>query len=203
MSIIRYTLLADGTSDAVLMPIVDWLIEQHAPDRGVLSQFARGLGKVGLDLCSRIPAALELFPCDIMFIHRDGETQTYDSRRTEIVSACANINQKYVPLIPIRMMEAWLFSDEGAIRAAAGNRNGTMDLMLPSKKQWENLPDPKKLLSETLTTASGKTGRSLRKFNPEQQRHRITELTKNFSALRGIPSFDSFESALIEQLKSI
>jgi len=202
MSIIRYTLLADGTSDKALIPIVDWLIKQHAPDRGVQPQFAK-LGKVGLDLSNRILAALEQFPCDIMFIHRDGETQTYNSRLEEIDFAWPNLNPKYVPLIPIRMMEAWLFSDEGAIRAAAGNRNGTMNLMLPPKKEWESRPDPKKLLSEALITASGKTGRSLRKFNPEHQRHRITELTQNFSALRGIPSFDLFESSLIEQLKSI
>lgn len=203
MKLIRYTLLADGSSDAILLPIINWLITQNSPGLGVQSQFANNLGTIGAELEKRIPVALCLFPCDILFVHRDGEGSTYDDRLQEITSVLAKTNVNYVPIIPIKMTEAWLFSDEIAIRSAAGNKNGKIPLNLPMRKNWDKLPDPKKILFTALETASEKTGRALRKFYPDRQRARVAEFTQDFSSLRGLPCFDSFETLLIEKLKGV
>lgn len=200
---ITYTLLADGSSDEILIPIINWTIAQHYPQLSFTSQFASNLGKVGTNLTSRIPAALRAYPCDLLFVHRDAESESHTFRREEIALALNQTHTNCVPIIPIRMTEAWLFSDEMAIREAAGNKMGTLTLGLPSKRRWEALPDPKQVLFEALTTASEKSGRALKKFSPQKQRARVTALTQDFTALRGLQSFDYFESELCLKLQDI
>lgn len=201
MTLIRYTLLTDGSSDSVLMPIIEWLIREIRPDIGVLGQLAEGLSTTNLSLTQRIPAAIRNYPCDLLFIHRDGEGEKLECRLAEIASAMDGSGINYVPIIPIKMTEAWLFSDEAAIRSAAENRNGNMALDLPTKRQWEIEPDPKKLLFKILRIASGKHGRALDKFYPHRQRHLISQRARSFAQLRGLPSFDFFEMQLTERLR--
>ncbi|MDL2357264.1 MAG: hypothetical protein QFF03_18575 [Pseudomonadota bacterium] len=199
----RYTLLADGTSDAVLIPIVNWLLRQHLPGVRIVPAFARDFGKVGNDLNSRVEAALRHFPCDLLFIHRDAEAMSRDQRLSEIDLVMRNIDDPYVPIIPIRMSEAWLLADEDAIRFAAGNASGRIQLHLPGRQRWESLADPKKTLISALGLASGKAGRALDKFKPEKARHLITPRSTSFAALRGLSAFDAFEAGLIIQLERI
>lgn len=200
---ITYTLLADGSSDEVLISIINWTIVQHYPRLSFTPQFARNLGNVGSNLTSRIPAALRAYPCDLLFVHRDAETADRAVRLEEITLALSQAHSNCVPIIPIRMTEAWLLSDEMAIREAAGNKMGALNLNLPPKKRWEALPDSKQVLFDALTTASEKSGRALKKFSPQKQRARVAALTQDFSALRELPSFDYFESELNLKLRNI
>jgi len=140
MTVIRYTLLSDGSSDAALVPIIEWLIAEHRPDIGLLSQVAEGLSTSDLSLGKRIPAAIATYPCDILFVHRDAEGVSIDTRLREIEEASKFSGMACVPIIPIRMTEAWLFSDEAAIRSAAENRNGSMSLNIPAKKNLGEAP---------------------------------------------------------------
>lgn len=199
----RYTLLADGTSDAVLIPILDWLVGQHLPGVRTVSAFARDFGKIGNDLNSRVEAALNYFPCDLLFIHRDAEGMARDQRISEIEAVMRGRGVRFVPLVPVRMTEAWLLADEDAIRFAAGNASGRDRLNLPGRQRWEALPDPKMTLIDALKLASGKSGRALDKFRPEQARHLITSRSASFESLRGLAAFDSFEADLINQLEKI
>lgn len=201
MPILRYTLIADGSSDAALRPIIDWLIADRFPTIGVLGEFARGVGAVGLALEQRIPAALKLFPCDLLIIHRDAETASPEQRILEIERAVDDQFPRWVPLVPVRMTEAWLLSDEDAIRSAAENRTGRVALNLPSKDRWEQLKDPKDLLFDSLILASGKSPRALRRFNPARQRALVAQRTSDFSGLRGLLSFDEFESRLVVAIR--
>lgn len=201
MTILRYTLLSDGSSDAALIPIIEWLIAQHRPEIGVLGQCAQHLETTDLSLASRVPAALAKYPCELLFIHRDAEAVPLTDRLQEIDAASVRATVPCVPVIPVRMTEAWLFSDETAIRSAAENRNGVIKLQIPSKKMWEGLVDPKACLFGILVLASGKQGRALAKFNPHRQRALVTQRTDDFSRLRGLPSFDFFEAQLVRILK--
>lgn len=197
----RYTLIADGTSDEVLIPILDWLIRQHLPDVRSVPAFARDFGKVGSDLGSRVQAALSYFPCDLLFIHRDAEAMSRAQRKGEIDAVMRTSHVPFVPLIPMRMTEAWLLADEDAIRFAAGNASGRDRLNLPSRQRWETLPDPKATLIDALKRASGKSGRALDKFKPEKARHLITPRSASFESLRGLSAFDALEADLINQLE--
>jgi hypothetical protein len=199
----RYTLLADGTSNEVLVPILDWLIGQHLPGVRTVAAFARDFGKVGNDLNSRVQAALNYFPCDLLFVHRDVEAMSRDQRIGEIEAVMQAREVPFVGLIPARMTEAWLLSDEEAIRFAAGNAAGRHRLNIPGRQRWETLPDPKETLLDLLKLASGRSGRALDKFNPEKARHLITPRSASFEALRGLTAFDAFEADLVNQLERI
>ena len=203
MEALRYTLLTDGSSDMALMPLIDWLLQQHLPDLLIQPQFARGLGMVGHTLDSRLSAALLRYPCDLLFVHRDAEGPSTKLRLQEIAQAMSHFDQAYVPIVPVRMSEAWLLSDSLAIRKAAGNRNGTGELELPGKERWEHLRDPKQVLERALQAASEKSVRRQQRLPLSRQRLQVTEYTGDFSRLRGLPSFDFFESQLVEKLKDI
>src|SRR5580658_2127460 len=106
-----YTLVADGGSDAVLLPILNWSLRQQEVTQ-VVGQWAD---------CSRIPrprnaeerlrAALDLYPCDVLFVHRDAEAQPPELRRQEIATALRQTPIRHIPVVPVRMTEAWLLAD--------------------------------------------------------------------------------------------
>lgn len=195
--------MADGSSDAALKSIIEWTIQEHRPDLGVMGEFAGALDAHGRALDVRIPFALKLFPCDLLIVHRDAEGEPVARRLREIQTALENYGGPWIPVIPVRMTEAWLLSDEGAIRSAAENKSGRIPLNLPPRQRWENLNDPKEVLFEALRTASEKSARALRKFSPARQRALVAQRTANFAGLRGVPSFDLFEANLIEALKEL
>lgn len=197
---LSYTLLGDGTSDSALISIINWAITQQNPKIGINAQFAKNLGRVGGELSKRISAALLAYPCDVLFVHRDSEGETWAKREGEIAEAFKGHEQTYVPIIPVRMTEAWLLSNEFAIRTAAGNRNGKIELNIPPRKNWEKVSNPKQVLFDALKDASGRSGRALQKFSPDKQRLRVAEITTDFSGLRGLESFDRFESDLKAKL---
>ncbi len=194
MRLLRYTLVADGRSDRALIPILDWLLDQaDIPYQG---EFADHLPSLANGLRPRVLAARRLYPCDLVFVHRDGESQGFQARLAEIQRELAGLSGPYTPVVPVRMTEAWLLSSETAIRQAAGNPNGKMPLSLPAWQEWDQKPDPKQILFDALRCASGFQGRRLRKFREQAVRHRVAELTANFHALERLPAFAHLRDAV-------
>jgi hypothetical protein len=191
------TLLADGSSDRVLLPILRWLLEQHCRAATEL-QFVEVLPSEPANLTERISAALDFYPCHLLFVHRDAEGDDPALRQVEVDTAWAecNANAQLVSVIPVRMTEAWLLLDETAIRGAAGNPNGEAELQIPRVGRLEQHRDPKSILFEALRTASGLSPSRLRGFRPESRRHRIAELMETFEPLRQLPSFVRLEDQL-------
>jgi hypothetical protein len=123
-------------------------------------------------------AAIEFYPCDVLLVHRDSETEPREKRVTEIQDAIAQTaaDMLYVCVVTVRMQEAWMLIDENAIRSAAGNPHGSIALELPKLKVLESLPDPKAVLHDFLRRASELTGRRLKKFSASANAHRVAEL---------------------------
>lgn len=67
----RFTLVTDGPSDVVLVPILSWLLGQRTTEPFEL-QWAelRTLPEPPKGLRDRIHAALELYPCELLFTPR-------------------------------------------------------------------------------------------------------------------------------------
>lgn len=198
-----YTLIADGRGDAVLFPIIDWLLMQNSSDQW-RAQFAyEGLPPLADGLEARAVAARELFPCDALIVHRDAEGKSLSDRRAEILRI--EVGQAVVPVVPVRMTEAWLFASESAIRLAAEHPNGDQPIPIPAVPQLEQRADIKDALLHCLNVASGLTGRQLAKFERRrmQARFRITELTDDFTPLRQLPAFNQFESDLVAALSNL
>lgn len=205
---IRYTLLSDGTSDGALIPILNWVLRYHFPHsniEGSKADFSFLRYPPSLkNLDERIIRAIELFPCDLLFIHRDAERDSWVGRAHEIDRFLAKISTQinHVKVIPIRMTEAWLLFNENAIKAASGNRNGKVP-RLPPLKTIEKQPDPKSILIEALKTSSGKTGRKLDQFNARFAIQRVAELIDDFSPLRGLDAFQRLEKDILYVIKEI
>lgn len=194
--IFSYTLVADGTSDACLQPIVDWLINTNFPDLQVMGSLATNLPKANGGLRSKLRNAQHYFPCDVLLIHRDSESRPAGERIVEINGAMAGLAVPFVPIVPIRMTEAWLLISEYAIRRAAGNPSGTIALNLPAAGAAQNHADPKLVLFNALTLASELGARRRASLNLPAMRRRVAEYIQDFSPLRQFQAFSDFETTL-------
>jgi hypothetical protein len=201
MKRITATLLTDGSSDRLLTPLIELLLSTHT-DLAYQVSCAEGLPPLSNGLKARINAALELFPCDFLFVHRDDEGIGAAARQKEIEANWKGSLQTatLICVIPVRMTEAWLIANEKPIRAAVGNPQGTDALELPKMKDIESEPDPKEILFAALKAATGKNATRKRRFNPHQFRHRVSELTDDLEPLRKLKSFRHLEAQIKESL---
>ena len=203
MNTIRYTLLSDGSSDRMLMPILDWLFHQHCPESSVDSAWA-DLGRLPRPpktLPEKITTTLDLYPCDILFIHRDAEKESFDVRFRQITEAVRGLNcPPVICVIPVRMQEAWLLFDKEAIRRAAGNPNGLTALNLPRLNKVESLPDPKERLFELIRKSSDLKGTRLKKLNLHKCAFLVSQSIVDFSPLRSVHAFCAMEETMLATL---
>lgn len=183
------------------MPILNWLLKEHAIDCAVQAEWADlyRLPRPPRGLTERVQKALDLYPCDILFVHRDAERESWATRALEIANAVGQVEEgasvpPLVRVVPVRMQEAWLLFDEIAIRKAAGNPNGRERLDLPPTRQVERIPDPKERLYELLRLASGLAGRRLSKLRPRMFAPRVSDFIDDFAPLRALPAFQSLET---------
>lgn len=197
-----FTLVADGSSDKVLVPIIAWAAKQfvNVPINGQWADFSRVQRPRSLE--QKIRTALDLYPCDLICVHRDAEAMDPQMRRDEIALAADSSAAFMVPIIPVRMTEAWLFH-ESAIRCAAGNPNGQQDLPLPPLHRIENIVDPKALLRQAITTASGLNVRRRAGLKVSERIHLIPNYIDDYSFLNGVPSFQQFKDDLRTVLEKL
>ena len=210
METLTYTLVSDGSSDRALIPIIDWLLSTTPGigDSLFVAQFADFRHEVDppRKLDQRIERALAEYPCRLLFVHRDAEIEPLEARVQEIsTAATSQAVSAFVPVVPVRMTEAWLLIDPMAIRSAAGNPNGNTPLDLPPLHQLEAVRDPKKLLLTALLAASEKSGRRLRQFERDLHRRkgRVAEHISDFSPLRSLSAFRYFETATLQALDAV
>ena len=201
MKFLRFTLLSDGSSDRALIPHLTWLLIENGVSIPIDENWAdlSHLRQKPKSLSEKIEISIDLYPCDLLFIHRDAERENPDSRKEEIIEALAKLNNGFdqpvsVCVIPVRMMEAWLLCNEAAIRRASGNPNGSLTIKLPKLDSIESLPDPKETLDGLLKIASERKGRKLKQFNIRHSAGQVAQFIEDFSSLRGLPSFQTLEN---------
>jgi hypothetical protein len=203
MKRIRCTLLSDGSSDRMLMPIIVWLLYQHCSEIVVESSWAdlSRLREPPKTLQDKILVALDLYPCDLLFVHRDAEGERYEMRHAEIRRELDKLEAPpAVCMIPVRMMEAWFLFEKTAIRKAAGNPHGSNLLNLPNVHSLENLPNPKKFLFDLIKNSSGRSGVRLKKLNLHRCAFLISQFIDDFSPLRSLKAFQLLEAELVTTL---
>ncbi len=193
-------LLAEGSSDKCLLPIIRWAIEQIADTEIMDFEFLENLQSESKRIEDKLKTAKQLMSeaCNLLFIHRDGDNAGYAARSEEIAQAWQLANMppviRPIKIIPLRMTEAWLLINEQSIRRAAGKRQGKTSLNLPTYSQLEQLNDPKSVLFDALRAASEKTGRhAINLFTARQQ---VADYIEDFSPLRQLQAFRLFEEEL-------
>lgn len=145
------------------------IVDITVPDYSLLEE------RVGGRVEDKVRAGIALGgEFDFIAAHRDRDTASVEERREEIRSAvrACDATIPYIAVIPVRMTESWLILEEQSIRRVAANPNGKVDLNLPTYNEAERMADPKAFLKYTLATASGVTGRKLKRFNDRFGQHR-------------------------------
>ena len=205
MKALRYTLLSDGSSDRALIPHLTWLLRSNGVNSQIDAEWAelRLLREIPQSLVGKIAKSIDLYPCDLLFIHRDAERATPEDRKQEVLNALKELIRDVgkpfaICVIPVRMQEAWLLFDEAAIRRASGNPNGRVRIELPKLKAIESLPDPKNTLHGLLKTASERTGRRLKDFNVRHSAGQVSQFIEDFSLLRRLSAFQTLEKDIRE-----
>ena len=199
MSYINFVLICEGSSDSALVEhIKDTLIELGVDEVGGecpdLSLLPKPPGRRVEDKVAALESLGAKF--DILFVHRDADNAGAPSREEEIFEAAESCDRDYVvvPVIPVKMLEAWLITDENAIREVAGNPRGSFDLGLPSPNRVESVADAKALLFLALEKASGLTGRKLSKFKRRmgEMRYRLAISLSESPNLDKVLSYQAF-----------
>lgn len=201
---LSYTLVADGASDRALIPILTWPMRRLCGPFPIHAEFAdlRRLRNPPRGLSERIHWSVELYPCNLLFVHRDAEGATIGRRKLEICKALRSSRTGPLPVVcvvPVRMTEAWLLIDEAALRHASGNPNGTQPLNLPAVQRLEWLADPKSHLRDLMREASGLSGRHLDSFNRRLPGYSVADWIDDFSPLYRLTAFQ----ALIEEVRQV
>lgn len=207
MEVLRYSLLGEGSSDRALLPVLNWLLRHLCGEIALepqwVDRFGMNIEEPGL--AHRILAALDHYPCDLLFIHRDADNATPERRRAEARAAFDVVkpqfeNVRCVCVVPVRMTETWLLTSESAIRRAAGNPLGTAALDLPRLSQLEAESSPKEVLKSAIRAASELGGRRLKKLNIPRSVHAVAEFTEDFSPLLRLQAFTHLKEELSSAL---
>jgi hypothetical protein len=130
---LAYAVVADGGTDRLLVPIIQWAVHRLDPGVEILEpEFRKRRGSVTEFLAAYRTGAM------LIFVHRDSESFTLDERLKEF----HNVDrQDVVPVVPVRMSESWLLFDGTAIAKAASAPSARVPV--PGIAQIENIPDPK------------------------------------------------------------
>lgn len=208
MNELHYTLLSEGPTDKALMPMLTWLLQQHVADVPIYGRWAdlRRLPRPPRKLHERIQTAVDLYLCDLVFVHRDANGGSRDDRLTEINDARSRACNEtrlppVVPVVPVRMTETWLLLDIAAIREAAGNPHGSVALSLPRRVELENVSDPKRMLHDLILDATELSARRKKRFDLGNAVQRIPEYLEDFSPLRELPAFLALEQQVVETIR--
>lgn len=189
---LAWVLVADGGSDRMLVPIIQWAIHQIDPDVEILEpEFRKRRGSVS-DFFADFSSGSML-----IFVHRDAETMPLYDRLAEFELVDRD---DVVPVIPVRMSEAWLLIDAQAIASAAGRPQAQVSL--PQLANLESIPDPKLLLGDLLFKAAGSpTGRRAKEFRRDQASRRVSVARhiSDFSPLENLSAFRRFQKELEER----
>lgn len=206
MNELHFSLVTDGPTDVVLIPVLRWLLKQHLPDYALQGTWADTRPFSCRNLTEKIARAIDVYPCDLLFVHRDAEREPKENRYQEIQQALQRTNPDVpvpvVCVVPVRMQEAWLLFDISAIRHAANNPNGRVTLNLPSRTRLEDLADPKEDLYALLRQASELHGRRLKSFPVSQQARLVVNYIEDYAPLRLLPAFAKLEEDLVQTLQA-
>ena len=189
---LTFAVVADGKTDRLLVPIIEWAIHRLDPEVEILEpEFRRRSGSVAEFLNAYDSSAM------LIFVHRDAENRLLDDRLTEFESV-SRID--VVPVIPVRMSEAWILFDESAIARAAGSPSAKVSA--PRLSEIEGIADPKDLLERLLFEAAGSpSGRRGKVFRRSLVERRVSVAGHigDFRPLESLRAFQRFQSALAER----
>lgn len=188
---ITFSVVADGGTDRLLVPIIQWAIHRLDPQVEILEpEFTKRSGRVKKFLSTYTSDSM------LIFVHRDAENVTLEERLLEFESTS---RYNVIPIVPVRMSEAWLLVDGNAIARAAGSSESSVSI--PRVSDLEGISDPKSQLDSLLLKAagnpSGRRGKSFRRSIVER-RVSVASFISDYSPLEDVPAFRHFQKYLMK-----
>ena len=188
---LTYAVVADGTTDRLLVPIIEWAIHRLDPEVEILEpEFRRRSGGVAAFLSSYDSAAM------LIFVHRDAEKIPLEERMREFERVTRS---DVVAVVPVKMSEAWILFDGSAIARAAGSP--AAQVSVPRLTEIEGIAEPRALLESLLFEAAGSpSGRRGKNFKRSivERRVSVAGLISDFGPLENLSAFQQFQRSLAE-----
>jgi len=201
-------MIGEGTTDYQFLPPV---LRQATWDMCVHE--ARGEVEIPMDVLSlegdrtqrtfpeRVVAAAKRHQgaFNLLFIHTDGSGNPDHAYQYVVQPAIqalmtdrGSADIRALGVVPVREMEAWAIADGNAIRAVYGTTLSDEQLGIPDRtRDVEAIPDPKQKLLEVLENALPRRSKRRRPIHLRAIGERVS-----LTVLRGIPSFQRFETDL-------
>ncbi len=189
---LTWSVVADGGTDRLLVPIIQWAIHRLDPDVEILEpEFRKRHGSVAHFL-----GAYELGVM-VVFVHRDSENLSLQERLREFEAVT---RPDVVPVVPVQMSEAWILFDGSAVARAAGSPSSRVPV--PAVAEIEGISNPKERLDELLFRAAGSpAGRRGRNFKRSivDRRVSVAEYISDYAPLLHLPAFRKFQEFLAKR----
>lgn len=208
MTQIRILFIGEGPSDSGIATHIRRIAAGYGHNALITDPYVAWLPLPSKKVTDKLQAVKDLGGVyDLIALHRDGDREGRQPRLEEISSAADTVMPgiPHVPVIPVRMTEAWLLLDEAEIRWVAGAPKDKVPLDLPKPAKVESVPDPKALLREALARASGLSGRKLKTFSKRFDQHRaqLLERIDPDGPIRTVQSWRDFNADLIAGLNRL
>lgn len=197
---IEFAYICEGTSDEALLSHLEHLCVEAGFDEasGVIPPFDRLPKSIGKTIDARVLALKSLFPTiNVVFVHRDSDSNDPTTRYNEIRNGVERVGGfRWIGVVPVRELEAWLLVDEEGIRYVAENPNGKNQIGLPKASLVESIANPKEELWSAIERASQLSGRRLEKLKGtlSKRRRMLVERISHSSEVREIPSWKQLYS---------
>ena len=193
---LTYAVVADGGTDKLLVPIIEWAIHALDPEVEILEpEFRKRSGS--------IEDYLIVYKSSVMliFVHRDAEKLPLEERMKEFDSV---VRSDVVAVVPVRMSEAWILFDGSAIARAAGSPSA--EVPVPKFADIEGIANPKDLLDLLLFEAAGSpTGRRGKNFKRSMAERRVSVASyiADYTPLEALSAFRQFQNSLAERYRCV
>ena len=216
MRSLELALYCEGPTDQLFLSII---IQRSS--RKILEQHKQGsinvprvetieINKTGLrrDECV-FQAACKAAKYHILVVHADADHPTREKALRErfqpgytlVQRTEGKICKNLLPIIPVRMTEAWMLADHEAMQNVLETSLRIQELGLPSKaRQVESDPDPKHTLRQIMQKAAAERSRRRREVDLNSLYAPLGSRI-SLERLGNVPSYKQFMKDLTETLK--
>lgn len=194
---INFALIGEGTSDLNLANHLETLLVEKGFEEvsGIAPDLRQLPTPPGNSVAEKAAAIEEHFSeINLIFVHRDADNAGYDARREEISQQTEGCQSSIIPIIPVKMIEAWLLCDIEKIGTIIGIQADRRPNSAPKIRNIEKLADPKKALEDIICELANARGRKLDKLksNFYQHRARICQELETGGPVKHLPSYQKF-----------
>jgi hypothetical protein len=210
-------LYAEGPSDTHFLPPI---IQRTSA--ALLARFALNMVGISdpliiakkhgdLDRCI-LQASQEACHCHALLVHNDADRLEYNEAKRQrfepglqLVRTCGGeVCQHLVPVIPVRMIEAWMLADSNALKNVLGTNLDQQTLGLPRRAALvETIADPKYRLNEIIRKINAAAGS--RRRQPINLNAKLEPLARqvDLNRLFEVPSYRAFVNDLTKTLEQL